>query len=114
MALGNESFANVDLSFLSFIMFIAGSGDVQNGKGVYGLQRAIRVAGAESLIMSMWEVDDKATQDSQSKAVVSQNLNKGGDTITNTTKGGDSTTINVLKGGNNSLGNGHIPVPQAV
>ena len=58
--------------------------------------------------------DDKATQDGQSKAVLAQNLTKGGDTITNTNKGGDSTTINVLKGGSNSLSNAHLPVPQAV
>tara|TARA_Y100001954_G_C15826725_1_gene612572 strand:+ start:1957 stop:6117 length:4161 start_codon:yes stop_codon:yes gene_type:complete len=39
-----------------------GVGDFVSGEGIYGLQRSILEAGAENVIMSLWKVDDEATQ----------------------------------------------------
>jgi CHAT domain-containing protein len=40
-----------------------GVGEVKNGDGVYGLRRALVLAGAESQMMSLWPVSDRSTRD---------------------------------------------------
>ena len=40
-----------------------GVGDVKNGDGVYGLRRALFLAGTESQLMSLWPVSDRSTRD---------------------------------------------------
>ncbi|HET9252971.1 MAG TPA: CHAT domain-containing protein [Candidatus Eisenbacteria bacterium] len=58
-----EEIASVDLSRVSWVVLSAcdtGLGEIQSGEGVLGLRRAFQIAGAGTLVMSLWAVEDKS------------------------------------------------------
>jgi CHAT domain-containing protein len=61
-----EEIASLDLTGVEWVVLSGcdtGVGPVAGGEGVLGLRRAFRVAGAGSLILSLWKVEDQATRE---------------------------------------------------
>jgi CHAT domain-containing protein len=61
-----EEIAALDLSGVEWAVLSAcdtGIGEVKAGEGVLGLRRAFEVAGARTLILSLWPVEDQAARD---------------------------------------------------
>ena len=55
----------MDLSGVQWAVLSAcntGAGEIKTGEGVFGLQRAFAVAGANTVIMSLWKVEDEAAR----------------------------------------------------
>ena len=62
--ISSSKIAEMNLSGAELVVLSAcktGLGVIENTEGVFGLQRAFKLAGVETLIMSLWEIDDEFT-----------------------------------------------------
>ena len=61
-----QEVAQIDMRKTKLVVMSAcetGLGDIRGSEGVYGLQRSFKMAGVNYMIMSLWKVPDKETQE---------------------------------------------------
>lgn len=61
-----QQIASLDLRGVDWAVLSAcdtGTGELKDGEGVLGLERSFRVAGAKSVVMALWPVDDNVTRE---------------------------------------------------